>query len=275
MSQMLIQLASTTCVYIPLAPYLLTLFDTAELKKKPGKPSNKSQSNAKESGSRKVPDIRYTLKVGSTIQSNPYYQEKVVQHTLQVLQSYYTTYSYSIAYPELILPTVLYLRRFVKHTQNVKIKKSVHTLVQRLEANSLWVEQYRNNPQVVNYSPRQMIEQGTDVIQTFKSVGKLSPLAQLASQLKQEDSEEVNEKAADWTGKTNQKKGKRARDDSDDDSGADDDDVDEPTTRKVKKVATKQQQPQSAKRATFTLSEDAGDADADDVVEEMTLSDVE
>ncbi len=73
--------------------------------------------STKKKGGKDAIDTLYSLKVSKTVQSSLLYQEQMSVQTLNLLTQYFVAYSHSVAFPELIVAPVLFLKRFVKKTR--------------------------------------------------------------------------------------------------------------------------------------------------------------
>jgi hypothetical protein len=90
-------------------------------------------------------------------------------------------YSYAIAFPELVLPVKLFLKRFAKKTHIHRMRKQVSQLIDKLDNNTSWIIERRN---AVTYAPRDLGSKGgASPFATFKTAATddkaavLSPLA--------------------------------------------------------------------------------------------------
>lgn len=134
----LLRISSATSTYIPLAPALVEVLNTAEMKKPP-KPSTL-----------KAPEFSTTIRATKAYLRTRIYQDSVGEQVAELLSEFFVLWAKNIAFPELALPVVVMLKRWVKAmtkkssgNKNAKISSLIALLVQKLEANSRWVEEKR------------------------------------------------------------------------------------------------------------------------------------
>ncbi|KAJ3120153.1 Nucleolar Complex 2 protein [Physocladia obscura] len=140
-AHMIIDICKKTSVFIPLASHLFELFDTAELRATSGKPSTHKPLN-----------FLLTLKAPAQILGTRTYQTGIVDELVQLLTEYYDCFALSIAFPELVVPAVVQLRRWVKRSRNVNANKQVQSLVESLELNAKFIEGKRTA--IVDFAPK-------------------------------------------------------------------------------------------------------------------------
>jgi nucleolar complex protein 2 len=134
----LLRISSATSTYIPLAPALIEVLNTAEMKKMP-KPSTLKSLDFSTSIRATKPYLRTRI-----------YQDGVGEQVVELLSEFFVLWSKNIAFPELVLPVCVMLKRWVKTmakkssgNRNAKINSLLALLVQKLEANSKWIEERR------------------------------------------------------------------------------------------------------------------------------------
>ncbi|KAI9648423.1 Nucleolar Complex 2 protein [Ciborinia camelliae] len=131
----LLRLSRATGTYIPLASVLLEVLNSAEMKKPP-KPSTQ-----------KYLDFTSNYKAQKSYLRTRIYQDGVGEQVAELLSEFFVLWSTSIALPELTLPVVVMLKRWLKEASNKssgnknnKVNSMFVLLVQKLEANSKWIE---------------------------------------------------------------------------------------------------------------------------------------
>ncbi|KAF2128187.1 Noc2-domain-containing protein [Dothidotthia symphoricarpi CBS 119687] len=134
----LIRVSSATSTYIPLAPALIEVLNTAEMKKPP-KPSTL-----------KSLEFSTTIRATKAYLRTRVYQDGVGEQVAELLAEFFVLWAKNIALPELALPVIVMLKRWVKAmtkkssgNRNAKISSIMALLIQKLEANSKWVEEKR------------------------------------------------------------------------------------------------------------------------------------
>ncbi|KAI4953394.1 hypothetical protein J4E91_002241 [Alternaria rosae] len=141
----LLRIAQATSTYIPLAPALVEVLNSAEMKKPP-KPSTL-----------KALDFSISIRATKAFLRTRIYQDGVGEQVAELLSEFFILWTKNIAFPELALPVIVMLKRWVKAmtkkssgNKNTKVSSLIALLVQKLEANSRWVEEKRNK---VEFAP--------------------------------------------------------------------------------------------------------------------------
>lgn len=134
----LLRLSRATGTYIPLASALLEVLNSAEMKKPPKASTLKSLDFA---SSYKAPKSYLRTRV---------YQDGVGEQVAELLSEFFVLWSTSIAFPELALPVVVMMKRWLKEAgnkstgnKNNKSNSGLFLLIQKLEMNSKWIEEKR------------------------------------------------------------------------------------------------------------------------------------
>ncbi|KAF2273470.1 ribosome assembly protein-like protein Noc2 [Westerdykella ornata] len=134
----LLRISSATSTYIPLAPALIEVLNSAEMKKPP-KPSTL-----------KALDFTTSIRASKTYLRTRTYQDGVGEEMVELLSEFFVLWAKNIAFPELALPVIVMLKRYVKTmskrtggNKNAKLNSLIALLVQKLEANSKWAEEKR------------------------------------------------------------------------------------------------------------------------------------
>ncbi|KZZ94053.1 ribosome assembly protein Noc2 [Ascosphaera apis ARSEF 7405] len=146
----LLRISRTTGTFIPLAAPLIEVFNSAEMKKVP------------RSSTARPFDFTTNIRTPKSYLRTRVYQDGVGEETLELLAEYHLLWTKSIAFPELSLPVIVALKRWLKGAssrtsgnKNSKVNNAVLVLVQKLELNSKWIEQRR---QKVSFAPRDRSE---------------------------------------------------------------------------------------------------------------------
>lgn len=135
----LLRLTAQTGTYIPLAPSLLEPLSSSEFTQKP-KPSSLTPL-----------DFEYAIRAGAQYPRTRVYQEGLGDELAFLLLEHQALLSTSIAFPELSLPVVLYLRKFVKKCKTPKVTTAFKLVIEKMELNGKWVADRRKQ---VEFSPR-------------------------------------------------------------------------------------------------------------------------
>ncbi|KAF2006718.1 nucleolar complex protein 2 [Amniculicola lignicola CBS 123094] len=134
----LLRISSATSTYIPLAPALLEVLNSAEMKKQP-KPST-------------LRSLEFSTSIRATkaYLRTRIYQDGVGEQVTELLSEFFVLWCKNIAFPELALPVVVMLKRWTKANskknvgnRNAKVNSLVTLLVQKLDANAKWIEEKR------------------------------------------------------------------------------------------------------------------------------------
>lgn len=134
----LIRLSQGSQVFIPIFPLISEIL-TSTAFTKPGKPS-----------SLQAIDFEFHIKVTLQYLGTKVYQDGLSEQFIELTSEYFALYSKNIAFPELVTPAILSLRRFMKKSKNVRFNKQLQQLVEKLNANSTYILTHRSN---VEYGP--------------------------------------------------------------------------------------------------------------------------
>jgi nucleolar complex protein 2 len=134
----LLRISVSTNTYIPLAPTLYEVLTSRELKR-PAKPSTL-----------KPMDFATSIRASKSLLGTRIYQDAVGEHVVELFSEFFTLWCKSISFPELALPVIVMLKRWLKEAadkktgnKNSKINSAMTILIQKLEANSTWIEKKR------------------------------------------------------------------------------------------------------------------------------------
>lgn len=145
----LLRISQATETYIPLSAALLEVLNSAEMKK-PAK-----------AATLKPLDFASNIRAPTSYLKTKVYQEGVGEQVAELFSEFFVLWTKSIAYPELQLPTVVMLKRWIKTAskgdgnRNGKLNQALLLLVQKSEANARWIEERRNK---INFSPKDRAE---------------------------------------------------------------------------------------------------------------------
>ncbi|KAI9370995.1 Noc2p family-domain-containing protein [Aspergillus egyptiacus] len=150
LTRSLLRLSRATGTYIPLASSLLEPLNLAELRKPP------------KSSTLRPLDFATTIRAPKSYLRTRVYQDGVAEQVAELLSEFFVLWSKHIAFPELSVPVVVALKRWLKQVssrtsgnRNQKINQMVLLLVQKIESNARWIEERRLS---VNYAPRNRAE---------------------------------------------------------------------------------------------------------------------
>lgn len=149
----LLRVSRATGTYIPLAPLLIEVLNSADMKK-PGKANVSAAAD-------KQLDFSVAYKAPKSMLHTGVYQTAVGEQVVELLSEYFALWSTSIAFPEFALPVIIMLKRWIKDARkrggrngkniNSKVVGGLVLVVQKLEANATFIEQKRSQ---VTFAPR-------------------------------------------------------------------------------------------------------------------------
>jgi len=210
----LLRISSATATYIPLAPALIEVLNSAEMKKQP-KPSTL-----------KTLDFSTAIRATKAYLRTRVYQDGIGEQVAELLAEFFILWTKNIAFPELALPVIVMLKRWAKAmtkktggNRNSKINSLIALLVQKLEANSRWIEERRAK---IDFAPnnRAGVENFLKDVEWDKS-----PLGAYVSG--QRKSKEQKQKMLEDARKTDDRKRKEAEKADKEDEGLEDFEEDE------------------------------------------------
>ncbi|KAI9868176.1 MAG: Nucleolar Complex 2 protein [Trichoglossum hirsutum] len=146
LTRALLRLSCATGTYIPLAPTLVEVLSSTEMKKKP------------KSTTLKPLDFSTTIRAPKSYLRTRVYQDGLGEQVVELLSEFFMLWAKSIAFPELALPVNVMLKRWLRQASGTSVKGKtekiagnrnrkanamIGLLVQKLEANARWVEDRR------------------------------------------------------------------------------------------------------------------------------------
>ncbi|PSK33919.1 hypothetical protein C7M61_005112 [Candidozyma pseudohaemuli] len=139
----LIRLSQNTGVYIPVFPLILEIM-TSSLFKKPAK-----------NVALPAFDFEHNIRANQQYLGTRVYQDGVCEQFIDLSAEFFVLYCKSAAFPELITPPVIALRRFIKKSKLIKYNKQLQQLVEKLTANGSLIVARRAN---ILYGPSNKAE---------------------------------------------------------------------------------------------------------------------
>ncbi|KAG8674337.1 Nucleolar Complex 2 protein [Fusarium poae] len=142
----LLRISRATGTYIPLASPLLEVLTSTEMKKAP------------KAASLKPFDFATSYKAPKSYLRTRVLQDGIGEQLAELLSEYFMLWATSIAFPELALPILIQLKRWLKQARNktsgnknAKLAGQLILLVQKLEANAKFIEEKRSK---VDFAPK-------------------------------------------------------------------------------------------------------------------------
>ncbi|KAL4809290.1 Noc2p family-domain-containing protein [Aspergillus unguis] len=150
LTRSLLRLSRSSGTYIPLASLLLEPLNLSELRKPP-----------KQATLRPL-DFATSIRTPKSYLRTRVYQDGAAEQVAELLSEFFVLWSKHIAFPELSVPIVVSLKRWLKQVssrsggnRNQKINQMMLLLVQKVEANAKWIEERRVH---VTFAPRNRAE---------------------------------------------------------------------------------------------------------------------
>lgn len=150
LTRSLLRLSRASGTYIPLASILLEPLHLAELRRPP-----------KQATLRPL-DFNTSIRTPKSYLRTRVYQDGAAEQVAELLSEFFVLWSKHIAFPELSVPIVVSLKRWLKQVssrsggnRNQKINQMVLLLVQKVESNAKWIEERRAH---VTFAPRNRAE---------------------------------------------------------------------------------------------------------------------
>ncbi len=154
-AEMLIQLGEASSTFIPVAPLLLPILHAKEL----------STKGAAMKG--KPPVLPLLVKYTPAQLTNKVVLEGLVARALQLLSSSFDVHEHSIAYPELVIPSLVQLRKFSKSTNVPHWRNATKSLITKLESRSKIIVQKRA---LVEFAPHDADKMATFMMKEANEV---------------------------------------------------------------------------------------------------------
>lgn len=131
--QTLIQLSKETHTFIPVLPFILEVFNSNTFNKKHSKVSMKP--------------LQFTciLRLNKNQLLENGFRDEVIEHVVSTILDYMAHESFSISYPDLVVPALVQLKQYLKNGQNINSNhaRKLKTLCDKLEENSRYIESER------------------------------------------------------------------------------------------------------------------------------------
>ncbi|RJE18086.1 nucleolar complex protein [Aspergillus sclerotialis] len=208
LTRALLRLSRATGTYIPLASALLEVLNLAEMRKPP------------KASTLKQLDFNTTIRAPKSYLRTRVYQDGVGEQVAELLSEFFVLWTKHIAFPELSVPIVVMLKRWLRQVgsrsngnKNAKVSQMILLLVQKVEANAKWIEERRLN---VSYTPRNRTEVDTFLKDVSWEVTPLGAFVKSQRKLREERAAILEQ------GRREDEKRRKEEKDEEDDVGMDD-----------------------------------------------------
>ncbi|KAM0719875.1 hypothetical protein Q7P37_004010 [Cladosporium fusiforme] len=140
LTRSLLRLSMATSTYIPLAAPLYEVLNSAEMRKAP------------KSTTLKPLDFETIIRVPKSYLKTRTYQDGIGEQVQELLSEFFGLWSKNIAFPELALPVIVMLKRWLKDVnnrtpgagnKNQKVNGLIQLLVQKIDSNVKFIEEKR------------------------------------------------------------------------------------------------------------------------------------
>lgn len=129
----LMQLSSSTGVFVPVMPHLLEACTIVNFGQKHSATSMRPL------------ELSCVLRVSPAQMKESGFRDAVIETFYELVLEYLSGVSHSVAFPELVLPAMVYLKEFAKKCKVANYTKKVKQLVEKMEENYRFIENRRTS----------------------------------------------------------------------------------------------------------------------------------
>lgn len=175
--QSLLRLMQRTGTYIPLAPMVLEMLESTEFTRK-SKPSTLVTL-----------DFQTLIRVPKTYLRTKVYADQLIDEVLYYLLEFLSLFAKSIAFPELVVPIVMTLKRIIKTSKasreinNQKLVGAIKTIVEKIERQSTHILLQRAT---VDFAPKDQRQVTMFLSSSTKTESPIEAAVRLARKVRSE-----------------------------------------------------------------------------------------